>query len=476
MPEPNDNNSEPAAQKPSTGKKLALAMVALIVAFLLVPIGNFFAAPVSGTALTRAASGNARFLEVATLLEANCFDCHSDQGKTPWYAFLPVAGSMIAADQARGTRYMHLIKEMVPEVGRPVPEAALAKLELVLEKGTMPPMRYTALHWNRGLSGNDKTELLAWIREVRSQHYATPGVSPEFKAGALQPLPEAVEVDARKVALGNRLYHDVRLSGDDTVSCASCHGLDQGGCDQRRTSVGIGGTEGPINAPTVYNSGYHFVQFWDGRAANLQEQAAGPVHNPIEMGSNWEQVIPKLRRDEALAAAFTAVYPDGFSGEAITDAIAEFERSLVTPNSRFDQYLKGEANALSAEEVKGYHLFVDSGCATCHVGKNIGGQSFELMGRSRDYFADRGGVGEVDNGRYNVTKDERDRHRFKVPTLRNIAVTQPYLHDGSQAGLADVVNVMVKYQMERPFTVPETAAVVKFLESLTGEYNGELLR
>jgi cytochrome c peroxidase len=264
----------------------------------------------------------------------------------------------------------------------------------------------------------------------------------------------------------------VRLSGDNSLSCASCHGLDLGGTDRAKTSTGIRGQLGPINSPTVYNAVFAHRQFWDGRAADLVEQASGPVHNPLEMGSNWAEVLPKLEADTAFVQQFLATYP-ALTGDHIADAIAAFESTLVTPNARFDQFLMGKADAITAEERSGYELFKANACATCHVGKAIGGQSFEYMGHRRDYFADRGNVGEVDFGRFNVTKESLDRHKFKVPTLRNVAQTAPYFHDASAADLAAAVRTMSKYNGAREFAPAEVDQLVAFLKTLTGEFEGK---
>jgi cytochrome c peroxidase len=323
----------------------------------------------------------------------------------------------------------------------------------------------------------DKESLLGWLKKVRKTHYATAGAPDTVAADVLQPLPLPVDIkaDPVKVALGNKLFHDVRLSGDGTLSCASCHGLDKGGTDQAKSSTGIRQQVGPINAPTVLNAVFNVKQFWDGRAADLQEQAGGPVENPMEMGATFAQVIEKLKADAAFVAEFTAVYPEGLSKPTITHAIAEFERTLVTSNSRFDQYLRGKTDALNADELAGLALFRENGCATCHAGKALGGQSFERMGRRADYFADRGQLTDADHGRFSVTKSERDRHAFKVPTLRNIALTFPYFHDGSQQSLEQAVKTMAKYQAYRDFSDTEVTQVVAFLKTLTGELNGKPL-
>ena len=283
-------------------------------------------------------------------------------------------------------------------------------------------------------------------------------------------------MDPVKAALGERLYHDTRLSGDNTISCASCHDLALGGTDQHPVSDGIRGQKGGINSPTTYNAALNFAQFWDGRAATLEAQADGPPNNPVEMGSNWTPITETLVKDKAFVKEFTAAYPEGINKTTLTHAIAEYERTLLTPNSRFDKYLKGDEAALAADEKHGYQVFQEKGCATCHVGELLGGKSYEVMGLRADYFGARGGkLTDADNGRYNVTKDEKDRHAFKVPTLRNVARTFPYFHDGSKKTLREAVDAMATYQGGEALGEKDAQDVVKFLETLTGEYKGKAL-
>ena len=199
------------------------------------------------------------------------------------------------------------------------------------------------------------------------------------------------------------------------------------------------------------------------------------MHNPLEMGSNWQEVVAKLGKDEALAAQFKQSYADGVQSKNIQVAIAVFERSLITPNARFDKYLRGDKTALTADEHKGYQLFKSYGCVACHQGVNAGGNMFQLFGVMGDYFAKRGNVTEADNGRYNATKNEADKHMFKVPSLRNVALTAPYFHDGSAKTLSDAVDVMFRYQLGRPASQADKDLIVKFLHTLTGEYKGKSL-
>ncbi|MBU1053610.1 MAG: cytochrome-c peroxidase [Proteobacteria bacterium] len=293
-------------------------------------------------------------------------------------------------------------------------------------------------------------------------------------SGSIVPIPLNIELDARKVALGDKLYHDKRLSKDDSISCASCHDLAKGGTDQVKYSTGIKNAVGGINSPTTFNSGFNFVQFWDGRAQDLAEQAPGPVHNPIEMGSNWAEVITKLKKDSQYIKAFAEIYPDNIKPENIADAIAVFEMSLITPNSRFDNFLRGDSGALNEQEKEGYRIFKEYGCISCHQGINIGGNMYQTIGIMEDYFQHRP-LTDADLGRFNITKLEYNKYQFKVPSLRNIAVTFPYLHDGSAETMEEVLSIMWNSQLGRSLTQEENEHILLFLNTLTGEYKGNFL-
>jgi len=283
-------------------------------------------------------------------------------------------------------------------------------------------------------------------------------------------LPTDVELDAAKVLLGRGLFHDRRLSGDETVACSTCHMLSHGGAEPRATSVGIQGQTGPINSPTVINAEHNFRQFWDGRAADLLEQAAGPVTNPIEMGGEWPTILERLGEDEALVTQMQATYGDDPVTQAnVLDAIVEYERSLSTP-SDFDRWLGGDDDALDEQEQRGLRAFVEIGCTTCHRGRNVGGTMYQRMGLVQNYFERRGGrVTEADLGRFNVTEDAADRHMFKVPTLRNITETGPYFHDGSEAELSGAVRTMALVQLGQELDDEQVGDLVSFLGALSGE-------
>jgi len=296
-----------------------------------------------------------------------------------------------------------------------------------------------------------------------------------FDSEQIQPLPSELNLPKEKVALGQQLFNDPRLSKDNTISCQSCHDLNKGGTDRAPTSSGVNGVLGSVNSPTVFNSRYNFVQFWDGRAATLEEQVAGPIHNHVEMASSWDEVLTKLGADRSYVAAFNKIYADGITPDNIADAIGTFERSLVTPNSRFDRFLKGDLTALTEEEQEGYLRFKDYGCISCHQGINMGGNMYQRFGVVDGYFKDKIQT-KADLGRFNVTGREEDRNVFKVPGLRNVAVTPPYLHDGSAETLEEVILIMGRFQLGHDFSDEDVRLIRKFLQTLTGQWKGKTLQ
>jgi cytochrome c peroxidase len=290
----------------------------------------------------------------------------------------------------------------------------------------------------------------------------------------ISPIPPSVEVDGRRVALGSALFHDPRLSHDDTISCASCHNLATGGVDGTARSRGIDGQLGGRNAPSVFNSGLNFRQFWDGRAATLEDQIDGPITNPLEMASNWPEITRKLSAAPDMVTQFGALYSDGITTAGIKDALATFERSLNTPNSRFDRFLRGDTAALTPYEVEGYETFKSFGCVSCHQGANVGGNMYQRFGVMEQPASSN--LLMLDLGRFELSADESDKHVFRVPSLRNVAVTGPYFHDGSVASLEGAVVIMGRYQLGRSLTRPEVDLLTAFLKTLTGEYQGHVLR
>ena len=406
--------------------------------------------------------------------DGGCLSCHSADPEVPFYAKLPVAGKIVMKDIDSGYRAFDVEPFMdALAVDGEVSPVDLAKIEKVVLDDRMPMPKYYLVHWGSSLTDAKRAVVLSWIRDRRTAMYDD-GLVGDRMSEPVRPIDTEVQVDEAKAALGFALFHDPRLSVDNTVSCASCHALETAGVDNHQYSHGVDDQLGGVNAPTVYNAVYNFVQFWDGRAKTLADQAAGPPLNPVEMASpSFDAIIAKLKADKAFAKAFDKVYPDGLTEANITDAIEEFERTLITPNSRFDKWLRGDDSAITADELAGYELFKTYDCATCHVGPNLGGLSYELMGLRKHYFADRGmELTNEDNGRYKETQQERDRHRFKVPGLRNVEHTWPYYHDGTRHTLEEAVRDMAIYQSGVELSDAEIDQISSFLKTLTGEYNG----
>jgi cytochrome c peroxidase len=280
----------------------------------------------------------------------------------------------------------------------------------------------------------------------------------------IAPIRPPQEINLAQAELGKKLYFDPRLSKSGFISCNSCHNLSMGGTDNLETSIGHNWQQGPINSPTVLNSSLSVAQFWDGRAADLQEQAGGPIANPGEMAFTHTLAVSVLESIPGYVNEFKLVYgEDGIDIDKVTGAIAEFEKTLVTPNSRFDQWLLGDENALSQQEIAGYELFKSSGCVACHNGAGAGGTTFQKMGVVEPYLTDNPA-----EGRYAVTGKDADRFNFKVPTLRNVELTYPYFRDGAAWSLEEAVNTMGRIQLGKKFEPEENAQIVAFLKSMTG--------
>ena len=265
----------------------------------------------------------------------------------------------------------------------------------------------------------------------------------------IRPIPINFDYDRAKVELGKKLFFEPRLSKSGWITCNSCHNLSTGGADNLPTSIGHKWFFGPINSPTVLNAKFNLTQFWDGRAKDLKEQAGGPIANPFEMGSKHELAVSVLQSIPQYVKWFNEVYvskemytDEKIDIDQVTDAIAAFEETLTTPNSRFDQWLIGYDKSVSESELEGYALFKDKGCITCHNGVGVGGNSYQKFGMAKPYDKDTNTL-----GRYNVTNDDKDKFVFKVPLLRNIELTAPYFHDASTWDLSEAVNIMAEYQL-----------------------------
>ena len=462
-------------------KQVVLAGGILVLVLILgLPVVNLFIKLPPTPAFLAIPEGSPAMEQARAAIGQKCLMCHAQNPSLPYYAKFPIASSLIDGDVKGGTAMLDFVplfqKNGADEVG-------LAKLEQSINLNTMPVSRFLAMHWNGRLSAKEKEAVLAWIQEARAQHFATGLAAEAHAADAVQPLPDEVAeaLSPQKIELGDKLYHDKRLSGDDTLACAGCHDLAKGGTDNAQFSTGVRDQLGGINAPTTFNAVFAVLQFWDGRAKDLQDQAGGPPLNPIEMDSSWEQITGKLAKDSELTALYQKVYGEtAWTAENITDAIAEFEKTLVTPDSPLDRYLKGDASALNESAQQGYALFKAHSCATCHTGKAMGGQSFEKPVDPEAFYAARKRKPEEpDFGRFNATKEEADRHKQKVPTLRNIALTHPYLHDGSTSELKEVVRLMhdhfVPKLNRQPLSASDIDKIVEMLQDNTGTLKGEPL-
>lgn len=281
----------------------------------------------------------------------------------------------------------------------------------------------------------------------------------------IKPIKPVQNINLGQVEIGKKLYFDPRLSKSGFISCNSCHNLSMGGTDNLKTSIGHNWQQGPINAPTVLNSSLNLAQFWDGRAADLKAQAGGPIANPGEMAATHTLAIEVLESMPEYVMEFKAVFgADKITIDEVTQAIAEFEKTLVTPNSDFDKWLLGDKAALNDEELSGYKLFKESGCTACHNGEAVGGNSFQKMGLVEAYKTSSSA-----EGLSGVTGKDADRFKFKVPTLRNVEMTYPYFHDGEAETLTEAVDVMGRLQLGRKFSKVENAQIVAFLKTLTGD-------
>ncbi|OQW77570.1 MAG: cytochrome B6 [Proteobacteria bacterium ST_bin11] len=288
----------------------------------------------------------------------------------------------------------------------------------------------------------------------------------------LAPLPLTADADTPSVVLGQRLFHDPKLSDQGKRSCASCHPLDSGGMDGKVRAESADGVSLLRNTPSLFNVSFNYFFNWDGVVTTLEAHTEKVMLNPKIMNAKWPELIQRLRAEPDYTEAFSRVYPDGLTKANVVDALSNFERSLVTPNARFDRFLRGDTAVLDADEQQGYRLFNALGCVACHQGVNLGGNLFQKFGI---FGAPQGEQGPVDQGRYSVTGNDRDQGVFRVPSLRNVAVTAPYFHDGRAANLEAAVDTMAEHQLGKRLAAKQRDAIVKFLNTLTGEYAGKTL-
>lgn len=292
----------------------------------------------------------------------------------------------------------------------------------------------------------------------------------------IQPIPMQPaysDLEEKKIQLGAGLFVDPRLSSNNQTSCAHCHVLSRGGADISALSIKSNGEPTAVNTPTAFNLVLNFRLFWDGRFTSLEAHILQPTLT--DSAISWTEALAKFENDRLLSASFAAIYHDGMTIANIQDALVAFERSLVVLNSPFDRFLRGDTSAISPRALEGYELFKSYGCAACHQGANVGGNMYQKLGIMGDYFADRGSITHADLGRYNVTGKDEDRHVFRVPSLRLVVLTAPYLHDGHAKTLREAIDVMAKYQLGRVIPAQDVDRIIEFLETLPGEYEGRPL-
>jgi len=291
----------------------------------------------------------------------------------------------------------------------------------------------------------------------------------------ITPIAVAPSVEIAKLSLGEKLFRDARLSHGDAVSCESCHRLEHSGDDGSVRSSATDGSTLDFNTPTVFNAALNFRLNWRGNFRTLEEHNEAVLLDRTLMNTTWQELLPKLRSDPSYRNSFTEIFDAPPERDNVLDALAAFQRSLTTPNARFDRYLQGERTAITADEERGYLLFKSYGCIACHQGMNVGGNLFQRFGIFANPFANQPIETDGDLGRFVVTRREQDRHVFRVPSLRNVAVTAPYFHDGRTTTLAKAVEIMARNQLGRVLSEPDVELIVKFLGTLTGEYRGRSL-
>lgn len=421
-------------------------------------------------------AGSAEAKELAqTTLQYKCAACHGSSTDTFNPLLNILALGMLQRDVEAGQRGFNL----TPDARVRSAAVDLLKMDQVLSRRHMPPLAYRIMHPGSGLTEQD----VSVLRNLYSKEAAD-----ATRYGHILPAAAAASPqESAKIQLGKLLYNDPRLSTTDAVSCASCHDLTKGGTDNLPKSEGVPGADGKpqlggVNAPTVYNAESNIRQFWDGRAADLKEQAGGPPLNPVEMGyahpEDWNKIASKLAQSSELRVLFAAAFGDkGITADTITEAIAAYEKTLRTPDSAFDLYQKGDKTAMNEEATAGKAAFEQQGCATCHSGPTLGGQSFEYINTYADLrpLATPSSYTEGAYGLADFTKKEAHKDMFRVPLLRNIALTAPYFHTGTVNKLEDAVRIMIKTQGKEPVTDDSVNNITAFLKAQTGKLNGKSL-
>jgi len=408
---------------------------------------------------------------ISIIEEGGCFVCHGGPDYST-HLHWPVIGPIISKKAEKSIRHADATSILEHfNSGRPIDEALLVKVREVVFHRSMPPVSYRIIHWKSAITKDKQKILLHWTYERMASDHNWPLPTKEHPFEPVLPLPDSLPADLAKVNLGRILYHDPRLSADSTVSCATCHNLGRAGVDNLDYSVGAYGQPGMYSTLTTYNAVFHPVFFWEGTASTLPIQAAMILVDPVIMGNeSLEPVIERLKADIPFTKLFTQTYPDGFTVESITDALAEYHKVLITPDAPFDRYLQGDSEAIGPDAKKGYQLFKRLGCASCHNSIGVGGNSFQYMGLSNNFFSTGDRISLPDLGRYRLTARQEDIHKFKVPGLRNIELTHPYFHNASAPDLETAVEAMAFHQRDMSINKGKVHQIVSFMQTLTGTF------
>jgi len=290
---------------------------------------------------------------------------------------------------------------------------------------------------------------------------------------SINPIPQRQASSLVIESIGKKLFNDARLSKEHSHTCASCHQLPLFGTDQEETYVGFHNVAGAINTPTILNATYNFRQFWDGRAESFSEVIDDHIFDKTIFNNDWNTIIKRLNDNPDYMKLFSEAFTDGITESNIELSIKTYLNELTTPNAPFDLFIAGKTTAISEDAKKGFELFKQFGCISCHQGRNIGGNLFQKMGIYKNYFEEKQFISQSDLGRYNVTGNEGDKFVFKVPSLRNVTHTAPYLHDGTAKNLKDAITIMAEYQVGQPIAAQEVTYIIEFLKTLTGELPNE---
>ncbi len=410
--------------------------------------------------------------QIITILEqGGCFVCHGGPDYCTHINW-PVFGAIISKNAEKGIRFANAtsILEHFND-SRPIDQTLLIKSQKVVSERSMPPMSFRIIHWKSGITKDKQKIFLRWIYELMATDHGWPLPAKDRPFEPIMPLPDSLPADFAKVNLGRILYHDPRLSADSTVSCATCHNPGSAGVDNLDYSVGAYGQPGMFSTLTTYNAVFHPFFSWEGNASTLALQSAMTLVDPVIMGNeSFEPVIDRLMADVPFTLLFTETYPDGLNADNITDALAQYHKVLITPDAPFDKYLQGDSEAIGPDAKKGYQLFKRLGCASCHNSIGVGGNSFEYMGLSNNFFSIRDRIRLPDLGRYRITARPEDIHKFKVPGLRNIELTHPYFHNASAPDLETAVEAMAYHQRDKLINKDKVHQIVSFLRTLTGTF------